>query len=563
MATSTPHRSSALCRRLLDIAFTTLLALALPACVLTTWAYFFSQPVLFAQLSPFRLQYAVILMVLATVGIALRHFRGSALLLTFALFNAWAILRDVPAGILRVHETSPPPARILLANVLTSNREPNALLHLIKSENPELVALLEVDRRWLAHLEPALEGDYPHRITRPRDDNFGCAVFSRHPLEHSEILAFVDPELPSVAFTFAQAGRPIRVLLTHPLPPGSTKSVRMRDRQLVAIGEWVSARQRGANTNAEASPMLVLGDLNATPWCPPLRRLLASTGLRRAPSEYFGLATTTWPVSVPFLRIPLDHALRNEAITFTACRIGPDIGSDHFPLLIEVALTAPFPPISLAPRQISTPCDPFDTPSQMKKWLVAVLLIATVAWWLHEPAATWRGLPAFADPRQDTLSLPPPFQHGNYTITPLARYGLTAVVLGQKRYRHDPEAKLAPVDLALGWGPMSAAQTINELKISQSGRWYEYRWDADGPPLEPESIARHSANTHCLPSTPEIRKKLLRVQRHQLVALSGYLVEITGPDDYRWRSSLSRDDVAGGSCEVLWITALECAPITP
>lgn len=199
----------------------------------------------------------------------------------------------------------------------------------------------------------------------------------------------------------------------------------------------------------------------------------------------------------------------------------------------------------------------------MKKWLVLVLLIATAAWWLHEPAATWRGLPAATDPRQDTLSLPPAFRHGDYTITPLARYGLTAVVLAEKRYRHDAGAKLAPVDLALGWGPMSAAGTLNELRISQSGRWYEYRWGSDGPPLDPEMIARHSANTHCLPSTPEIRKKLLRIQRHQLVALSGYLVEITGPDSYRWRSSLSREDVAGGSCEVLWITALEAAPIGP
>ena len=199
----------------------------------------------------------------------------------------------------------------------------------------------------------------------------------------------------------------------------------------------------------------------------------------------------------------------------------------------------------------------------MKKWLILALLIATAVWWLHEPAATWRGLPAAKDPQQDTLALPAAFRHGDYTITPLARYGLTAVVLGRKRYRYDAGAKLAPVDLALGWGPMSAAGTLNELRISQSGRWYEYRWGPDGPPLEVEMITRHSANTHCLPSTPEIREKLLRVRRHQLVALSGYLVEIAGPENYRWRSSLSREDVAGGSCEVLWITSLESAPISP
>lgn len=197
----------------------------------------------------------------------------------------------------------------------------------------------------------------------------------------------------------------------------------------------------------------------------------------------------------------------------------------------------------------------------MKKWLLLAALAGLLAWWLHEPKADWKGLPAPRDPRQDTVDLPPPFQHGDHTITPLARYGLSAVVLGTERYRHDAGAELAPIDLALGWGPMSAAHAINGLKISQSGRWYEYRWDSEGPPLDPGAIARHSANTHCLPSTPEIRKKLLRVRRHELVALSGYLVQVNGPDGYRWRSSLSRDDTGGGACEVFWIVQLETADI--
>ena len=154
-----------------------------------------------------------------------------------------------------------------------------------------------------------------------------------------------------------------------------------------------------------------------------------------------------------------------------------------------------------------------------------------------------------------------PFVVGELTITPLARYALQAVVLGRERYRHDPAADFAPLDLALGWGPMSAASALNGLSVSQSGRWYEYRWDADGPPLDPADIARHSANTHCLPATREIRKKLLAVRRHDLVALSGYLVAVDGPNGYRWRSSLTRDDTAGGACEIVWITALESAPI--
>jgi hypothetical protein len=192
----------------------------------------------------------------------------------------------------------------------------------------------------------------------------------------------------------------------------------------------------------------------------------------------------------------------------------------------------------------------------MKKLLVLILLAIGGWWWWHEPDATWRGLPAARDPVQTTAGLPPPFRHGDYTITPLAYYEIKAVVLSRDRYRNDPGAKLAPVDLALGWGPMSSAAVINDLNISQSGRWFEYSWSGE-PPLDPELIAAHSANTHCLPATPEIRQHLLAVKRHDIVTLAGQLVEVTGPNGYRWRSSLSRTDTRGGACEVMWITRLD------
>lgn len=191
----------------------------------------------------------------------------------------------------------------------------------------------------------------------------------------------------------------------------------------------------------------------------------------------------------------------------------------------------------------------------MKK-MAFLLFCAGSAWfYLHEPAATWKGIPAARDPVQSTGNLPAPFVHDAYTITPLAGYRITAVVLARERYRLDPGAKLSPVDLALGWGPMSVASIINELSFSQSGRWYEYGYRNE-PPLDPGAIATHSANTHCLPATADIAGKLLAIKRHELVTLEGYLVEVAGADGYKWRSSLARDDTRGGSCEVFWITGV-------
>ena len=191
----------------------------------------------------------------------------------------------------------------------------------------------------------------------------------------------------------------------------------------------------------------------------------------------------------------------------------------------------------------------------MKKLLLLACFIAAGWYYFHESPATWRGIPAAKDPIQSANNLPPPFSAGRYTITPLARYKITAVTLSRERYRVDSGAELSPVDLALGWGPMSMASTINDLTFSQSGRWYEYQTKGE-PPLEPAAMSSHSANTHCLPADAAIRSQLLAVKRHDLVSLEGYLVEVAGADGYHWRSSLTRDDTGGGSCEVFWITSV-------
>jgi hypothetical protein len=191
----------------------------------------------------------------------------------------------------------------------------------------------------------------------------------------------------------------------------------------------------------------------------------------------------------------------------------------------------------------------------MKKLLLLILCTAAGWFYFHESPAKWRGMPAAQDPLQSAEKLPAPFTQDGYTITPLAGYKVTAVVLSRDRYRFDRGADFAPVDLALGWGPMSVAGVINELSISQSGRWYEYSCPGE-PPLDPGLMQTHSANTHCLPADSDVRRRLLAVNRHDLVTMEGYLVEVTGTDGYRWRSSLSREDTRGGSCEVLWVTAV-------
>jgi hypothetical protein len=192
----------------------------------------------------------------------------------------------------------------------------------------------------------------------------------------------------------------------------------------------------------------------------------------------------------------------------------------------------------------------------MKKAFLLIALCLGLWWLVHAPAAHWKGMPAAYDPVQTTKDLPAGFRLGKYSVTPLATYSIKAVVLSRQRYRVDRESEIAPLDLALGWGSMSIAGVINDLSISQSGRWYEYRW-SDEPPLDPRTIATHSANTHCIPANAQIRRQLFAIQRHDLVTLTGYLVEVASGDGYHWRSSLTREDTRGGACEVMWVTKVE------
>jgi endonuclease/exonuclease/phosphatase (EEP) superfamily protein YafD len=72
------------------------------------------------------------------------------------------------------------------------------------------------------------------------------------------------------------------------------------------------------------------------PWSQPLRRLTSATGLRSVHDSY-GLGGT-WPTGIPLLRVPIDNCLVSEGLIALDRRLGPDVGSDHFPLIVDLAL---------------------------------------------------------------------------------------------------------------------------------------------------------------------------------------------------------------------------------
>jgi hypothetical protein len=188
-------------------------------------------------------------------------------------------------------------------------------------------------------------------------------------------------------------------------------------------------------------------------------------------------------------------------------------------------------------------------------WLKVItailLLIGAYQCWDSREVSQPPGILTPNQPIQRNIANAQPFEFKGYRITPLAIFEIEARVLSRERYRLGREAELSPIDLALGWGPMSAQEVIEQLEISQSNRYY--RWHTDRLPLPPPVIARHSANMHIIPAAESIERELMRIRKGHVVRLGGYLVQANAQDGWRWRSSLTRSDTGGGACEVIFV----------
>jgi len=140
----------------------------------------------------------------------------------------------------------------------------------------------------------------------------------------------------------------------------------------------------------------------------------------------------------------------------------------------------------------------------------------------------------------------------SYRLKPRADIQIRARVLSREDYSWGDEADLSPVDLALGWDVMSDQAVLDRISIKQSGRWYYTRYELPAP-IPDQAIIQNSGNMHMIPANDWVRKKLKKIRRGDIVQLRGQLVDIDGDSGWRWRTSLSRNDTGGGSCEIVYL----------
>ncbi|MDR2861035.1 MAG: hypothetical protein LBV07_00575 [Syntrophobacterales bacterium] len=157
------------------------------------------------------------------------------------------------------------------------------------------------------------------------------------------------------------------------------------------------------------------------------------------------------------------------------------------------------------------------------------------------------------EPLQANTRLPS-FQFKDMTITPLATFLIRARILSRNDYRFGQEAKLSPLDLALGWKRMADPSVYKALNIRQSSRFYFYSWKGE-PPVPRQEIVESSANMHLIPADKSVENALSKAKEGKFIRIKGLLVEVRDNDGWTWKSSLTRSDSGAGACELIFVEA--------
>ncbi|WP_162894968.1 endonuclease/exonuclease/phosphatase family protein [Rhizobium terrae] len=256
-----------------------------------------------------------------------RHFLVWLLFAASLLFAGHTVLmnREFAAPMTAADEGAPV-FRLLSFNTLNDNYEnTEGIVRAIVSSGADLVNIMEAAPLRI-HMDE-LAKTYPYRV--------GCDVLIRNcdqvMLSKVPIVAPVVRSLSDIfparfiLATVTVAGRTISFAGIHTTKPyfDNFHSLEL-SRAALALSE-------------RPGPLLLSGDFNASSLAPNMRRFLRITGLKTYEWE-----PATWPIRAGAFGVPIDHVYVREPLKIKSLTRLPDaLGSNHFALLAEIAITGP------------------------------------------------------------------------------------------------------------------------------------------------------------------------------------------------------------------------------
>jgi len=219
---------------------------------------------------------------------------------------------------------------LITANVLTPNRNAQALIKQVRQLAPDLLITLESDQWWQDQLD-LLSNDYPYTLKCPLDNLYGMHLYSRLALQDAKIEFLVERDKPSMhAQVVLRSGDIIGCHFLHPAPPSPTENSQSseRDAELLVVA---------ASLKDITRPIIVTGDLNDVAWS---RTTKTFRRISRLLDPRIGRGMfNTFHAQYRLLRWPLDHVFHSDHFSLVRMQRLKPFGSDHFALFTQLAYT--------------------------------------------------------------------------------------------------------------------------------------------------------------------------------------------------------------------------------
>lgn len=269
----------------------------------------------------FRVQYLALALLLGLVWPWVRPRRAwVALALTAtAMLNAVAV---APLFAAQAPTSGGPVLRVLSFNTWPDNPNTDEIWAYVERLQPDIAVLFETSEAMLQapsiplakRYRRATVGEFIVLLDRDLEASVDSAT-------HIHRATVVDVH---------HAGRRLHVIAAHAYPALGNSLDDDAERTFGQLEDH--CRQASA-------PIAIVGDLNTTPWGWRFRRLLERGGLiDTEPGRGLQPSFPAWPplLGVPF-GIPIDHCVHSAELRCASRQLGPALGSNHRPLIVELA----------------------------------------------------------------------------------------------------------------------------------------------------------------------------------------------------------------------------------
>ena len=217
----------------------------------------------------------------------------------------------------------------MVFNVYQKNDQYQKLINKVLEENPDLLLLLEIDKKWNDALRP-LHQKYPYKVEEVKSNTYGMMLFSKLAPIEKKVEYRTDDKVPSINLLTECEHRSLRILGLHPLAPipGEADTTQQKDAEFHSVAKYISGLP-------DDQLVIVMGDLNDVVWSKASKSFKKISGLK---DPRVGRGTfSTFPTYFP-VRFPLDHIFCSHSLKLGELRRLPDIGSDHYPMYFTFSM---------------------------------------------------------------------------------------------------------------------------------------------------------------------------------------------------------------------------------